>query len=272
MILPQQTKKFKNSITSHYKNKKRDFPWRNTNNPYHILVSEVMLQQTQTFRVLPKYLAFLKEFPTVESLARAPLSQVLMVWSGLGYNRRAQYLHQTAKILVEQYQGKIPTDPTFLDQLPGIGSTTAGAIVAFSYNLPVVFIETNIRRVFIHFFFPSKKKVSDKELLPLIKKTLDRENPREWYWALMDYGALLGGRGANPNRRSAHYTKQTPFEGSLRKMRGEIMRILLQHRELGIDELKRLLSEEERIPKALAGLKRDGLIRLVNQEATITLA
>lgn len=263
--------KFQAQIYAFYKNYKRDFPWRHTNDPYYILISEVMLQQTQTYRVLPKYLEFLKRFPTVEDLASAPLADVLTVWSGLGYNRRARFLQQVAKIIVEAYQGNVPSDPKQLDALPGIGHTTASAVAAFSYNRPVVFIETNIRRVFIHFFFPEDKFVSDKTLLPLVAQTLDKDNSREWYWALMDYGAHLASKVGNPNRRSAHYTKQSAFEGSVRKVRGEILRLLLYHREINRRELfSNFSNNSPKAERALDGLVRDGLLKVVDQ--TIQLA
>ena len=202
-------------------------PWRNTTNPYHIWVSEIMLQQTQVSRVVEKYQAFLKLFPTVQQLAGASLVDVLKAWSGLGYNRRAKFLHQAAKIIMQERKGKFPHSLAAWDVLPGIGEHTAGAIMAYAYNEPVVFIETNIRTVFIHEFFGDQENVSDAELLPFIKKALDEKHPREWYWAIMDYGAHLKATTSNPSRKSKHYTVQTKFSGSVRQLRGKVVKQLL---------------------------------------------
>ena len=206
----------------------RDMSWRQTNDPYKIFLSEVMLQQTQVDRVKEKYQQFVKAFPTVQKLAQAEFSQVLALWSGLGYNRRALWLHQAAKIVVEKYHSEFPDGVDLLDELPGIGSHTAGAIVAFAFNKPAVFIETNIRSVFIHEFFHDKKNIDDKQILSLIQETLYSNNPQKWYWALMDYGAVLKKQEKNPSRKSKHYAKQSQFEGSNRQLRGKILRLLIQ--------------------------------------------
>ncbi|MHB1118183.1 MAG: HhH-GPD family protein, partial [Minisyncoccota bacterium] len=196
-------------------------------NAYKILISEVMLQQTQVARVLEKYPEFLQVFPTIKTLADAPLAQVLAVWQGMGYNRRALALKRLAEEIVAKHQGKIPNDRAELESLPGIGSYTAGAVRAFAFNKPEVFIETNIRRVFIHHFFGDKRGVNDKEIFPLIERTLDCARVREWYWALMDYGAHLPKiTETNPNRKSRHYTRQKPFEGSHRQLRGKMLKLL----------------------------------------------
>ena len=185
---------FKEFIWDFYHQNKRDFAWRHVDNPYYVVVSEIMLQQTQTHRVITKYEEFIGAFATFESLAAASLRDVLTVWQGLGYYRRARFLHQLAQIVVNEYNGVLPQDPKILQTLPGIGPNTAGSICAFAFNKEVVFIETNIRTVFIDSFFRDKENVTDKELLPLITMTLDQENPREWYYALMDYGVFLKSR------------------------------------------------------------------------------
>lgn len=186
---------FQRSILDFYERQGRDFPWRHTVNPYEILVSEIMLQQTQTERVLPKYLAWLKRFPDVQTLAAAPLADVLALWSGLGYNRRARFLQQACRLISERIAkgGTFPDTADELDALPGIGPYTARAVCTFAFNKPEVFIETNIRSVYIFFFFPDAAglEVKDSDLLYFIEKTLYRENPRLWYYALMDYGAAL---------------------------------------------------------------------------------
>lgn len=228
-LTSKQISQFHQTVYDHYlKNGRHTLPWRHTTDPYKILVSEVMLQQTQVDRVILKYKEFIKRFPNFKTLAAAPTSAVLTLWSGLGYNRRALYLHRTAKTVALGMGGVFPHLPTVseLVQLPGIGPNTAGAILAYAFNAPVVFIETNIRSVFIHHFFKSQS-VSDAQLLPLIQQTLDTKNPRLWYWALMDYGVFLKKQFKNPSRRSAHHTKQSKFEGSNRQMRGAVLKALL---------------------------------------------
>lgn len=169
--------KFKRKIDSYFKNHGRDLPWRETDNPYHILVSEIMLQQTQVDRVIDKYTLFIKTFPTLRSLAKAPLDKLLRTWQGLGYNRRALMLQKCAQQIVKEFKGVIPDTPELLEKLPGLGKATSASICAFAFNKPVIFIETNIRTVFIHEFFPKKKDVTDNELLPLVAQTLNKKTP-----------------------------------------------------------------------------------------------
>lgn len=251
---------FKRKIWSYYRRFGRCFPWRKTRDPYRILVSEIMLQQTQVARVKKKYPEFLRAFPTVRFLARAPLSKVLRAWQGMGYNRRAPFLKRSAETIVKKFGGKVPSGQAELEALPGIGHATASAIRAFAFNAPAVFIETNIRRVFIHFFFANKKKINDKEILLLVEKTLDRARPREWYSALMDYGAMLGEKGENPNRKSAHYVRQSVFRGSRRELRGKIMRILLEKKFFSAEAIFKAL-QDERTEGTLRALVREGLVR-----------
>jgi A/G-specific adenine glycosylase len=251
------TKKFQQLIWEYYRENKRHFPWRETHNPYLILVSELMLQQTQTDRVAPKYSEFLKCFPDFESLARAPLSEVLKLWSGLGYNRRAKFLHQAAQQIVVN---KFPNSIEELKKLPGIGPYTAAALYVFVYNKPAVVIETNIRRVFIHEFFTDREMVTDMELIPVIEKTIDTKNPREWYYALMDYGAMLGRTVENPNRKSKHYTKQSKFEGSRRQLRGKLMRVALEKNGLNLLHKELNGYEEEYIQEVWEELVKEGMV------------
>ena len=198
----------------------------------------MMLQQTQTLRVLPKYEAWLNQFPTAESLASASLSEVLAAWSGLGYNRRARFLQQSCQTVCTEYNGIFPKTAEELERLPGIGPYTARAVAAFAFNSPEVFVETNIRSVFIFFFFKhAVEKVSDKEILPLVEETLYKENPRIWYYALMDYGAELKKKVKNPSRKSAGYAKQSKFEGSLRQARGAVLRQLTKNKASTIESI-----------------------------------
>ena len=237
--------------------------WRNTTDPYRILVSEIMLQQTQVDRVIPYYERFLKRFPTIHILAKAELKEVLVLWSGLGYNRRAKMLHEAAKEIVEKWGGGggAPLPRAALESLRGIGSYTAGAIRAFAYNEPEVFIETNIRTVLIHELFPRSRKVSDGKLFPVLQEILGKPGfpkggAREWYAALMDYGSFLKSTYPNPSRKSRHHAKQSKFEGSLRQVRGAILKAVIQR--------KTLTEVRKRFPKffaqAHAALVKEGMI------------
>jgi A/G-specific adenine glycosylase len=255
-LTPQAVAEFRNRVYEHFRRSGREMPWRHTDDPYRILVSEIMLQQTQVQRVETKYQEFIAAFPDFPSLARAHLSEVLRVWQGMGYNRRAMALQKTARRVVTAYDGRLPESEETLRTFPGIGAATAGAIVAFAFNKPTVFLETNIRRVFLHFFFPGKEGVRDSEILPLIEKTLDRKNPRHWYYALMDYGARLKKEAENPNRRSAHYARQFPFEGSDRQIRSLILKTLLAKPRLLMSQLLEAVGK---------GTKRTG--RIVDQLA-----
>ncbi len=249
---------FRALVMKFYHEQGRDLlPWRNLDDPYKVLVSEVMLQQTQAERVVPKYLAFLEAFPTASALAAAAPEEVLKLWQGLGYNRRALSLQKAARTTVER--GNFPTTQEGLMELPGVGPYTAGAVVAFAYNQPVVMIETNIRRVFLHHYFPEGEGVSDAELMPIIERNLDRDNPREYYYALMDYGSWLAKQVPNANRRSKHYTKQSKFEGSLRQLRGKLLRLFLEKADWDVQELVVATGDTpERVHQALTSLTREG--------------
>ena len=234
-----EVERFRRRVWAHDRRHYRSLPWRETSDPYAILVSEVMLQQTQVTRVGNYYGRFLARFPDPATLAAAPLGAVLELWSGLGYNRRALALQRAAGAVVREHGGVIPADRDALLRLPGVGPATAGALLAFAFARPAVFIETNIRRVFLHQYFPAATTVPDAALLPLVARTLDRRQPRRWYYALMDWGAALGQqRAGNPNRRSAHYSRQSPFAGSRRELRGRVLRLLAERRCLTFAELQ----------------------------------
>ena len=229
-LSPYLIRLFQEVICNYYKNFKRKFPFRDDITPYYVLVSEIMLQQTQTDRVADKFLQFIEKFPDFLSLSKAPLDEVLATWQGLGYNRRAIALKKIAEIIVNEYNGQLPESIDILKSFPQIGYNTACSIVTFAFNKPTTFIETNIRRVYIYYFFPGKNKVTDKEIMPILEKTIDQTNPREWYYALMDYGVMLKKTYPNLNKRSAQYRKQASFKGSDRQIRGEILKILLKNR------------------------------------------
>lgn len=234
----KKIKKFQSVIWAHYHEHGRDFPWRRTKNPYRILVSEIMLQQTQTDRVVGYYKNFLQKFPSCKSLSRAPLADVLIAWQGLGYNRRARFLWELARTVSKTLRGRLPKTPEELETLPGIGSYTGRAVSVFAHNQPHVLIETNIRSVYIHYFFADETEVTDRQLLPLIEATIDRENPREWFYALMDYGSWLKKHDRSVNKKSAHYVKQAPFIGSRRQVRGLILKALALKKPLDIGSIR----------------------------------
>ena len=227
---------FSETAWDHYRTHGRDMPWRKTRErprrhvrPYHILVSELMLQQTQVPRVAPKYKEFINHFPGFKALAEASTRDVLAHWKGLGYNRRAVHLKRTAETVTHDHNGHLPRSEQELQNLPGIGPYTVRAILAFAFNAPSVFIETNIRTAFLYHFFSNKESVHDNEIYPLIERTLDQDNPREWYYALMDYGSSLKAAGIDLGKQSKHYTKQSPFKGSNREARSKILEYLMQH-------------------------------------------
>jgi A/G-specific adenine glycosylase len=269
---------FQKIVWTYSKKNGRALPWRpptlklrrdkKTLDPYKVLVSEVMLQQTQVDRVIPKYISFIKKFKNFEQLANTKTSEVIQAWQGLGYNRRALNLQRCAKEVVQKHNGKLPDSYYELISLPGIGPYTAGAIMAFAYNKPVACIETNIRSVFIAHFADlrrlkreSTQMIHDKELLPLIEQTLDTQNPREWYWALMDYGSYLKKTLPNPSRHSTHHTQQKPFKNSNRQLRGNILKLVSQK---NISE-KKLFTKIKRKPieirSALTALTKEGFIK-----------
>ncbi len=236
----------------------RDLPWRRTRDPYGIWLSEVMLQQTQVARVLERWPQWLDRFPDVAALANASTADVLAAWQGMGYNRRALALKAAAEELMRAYDGEFPRETRELCALPGIGPATAQGIRAFAFDLPGVYLETNVRTVMLHHFFPEVSAVLDRELVPLVEATcpeapgasvgleaqvsphatpLDAlDTPRSWYYAMLDYGAQLKKTIPNPSRRSASYARQSKFEGSRRQKRAELVRQLLDAGSAGRTE------------------------------------
>lgn len=261
-LSPAHVRAFRKRIYDYYAHHGRLLPWRKTRNPYHILVSEIMLQQTQVERVILKYPEFLSVFPDFYALAEAPTLDLLRIWSGMGYNRRALALQSLARRIVHEYRGKLPRDQAKLLALPGVGKYTAGAVSAFAFNIPVVFLDTNIRRVFIHEFFHNRDKISDDDLLPLVRRTMDIHAPRKWYNALMDYGSMLKRTQLNANRRSVHYSRQSPFENSNRQVRGMILKVLVQKSPLNVAAIIRKIgAEPERVKNNLVQLEKEGFIK-----------
>jgi A/G-specific adenine glycosylase len=258
---PATVKAFQKLILAHHRANQRPMPWRETRDPYCILISEIMLQQTQVERVKAKYAEFLAAFPTFADLAAAQLPQVLRVWQGLGYNRRALALKRCAEEIVDRFSGLFPTEIEALESLPGIGPYTARAVATFAFGAVAAFIETNIRTLFIHFFFHDRDQVGDREIMPLVEATLDRADPRTWYYGLMDYGVMLKQNHPNPGRRSAHHTRQSRFEGSNRQLRSRILRSVMEQPGITAEALAELLgAEPETVKRNLAAMEREGFL------------
>jgi len=289
----KQIEKFQNEILTYYKDHKRKMLWRDISNPYKIFVSEMMLQQTQVERVKIKYTEFIKKFPTLKSVAQAEKSEVLKVWQGLGYNRRALFIKRACEEIISKHKGTFPKDFKILQTLPGIGPSTAGAICAFAYNQEVFFIETNVRAVLLHFFFKDREKVSDSEIMEVLQKVTpchpDMNNchpelvsgslhkttrsrvepgmtaPRDWYYALYDYGTFLkkslGKNKIKLHQKSKHYTKQSKFEGSFRQKRAGVLKLKLQDSDISDTELcTRLSLSPQELEDVFISLDKDGLI------------
>lgn len=257
----------------------RDLPWRRTHDPYTILLSEVMLQQTQVSRVQLRWETWLDEFPTLDALAAAPLSRVLEAWQGLGYNRRAVALKRTAETCATMYDGRLPAEYPLLIALPGIGPATAAGVRAFAFDKTGVYLETNVRTVILYELLPGCEMVSDKTIASLVGQTCDPDNPRGWYYAMLDYGALLKRTVPNPSRRSAHHAAQSPFEGSRRQKRAWLVRAILAVgegtistfdlcRQLGLNERAagREAPDPGEVESILSDLLADGLVAQVGKD------
>lgn len=268
-ISPALIRSFQKKVYDYCRINGRDLPWRKTIDPYHIVVSEIMLQQTQVDRVSRKYPQFINAFPDFASLDRAPLQKILTVWHGMGYNRRALFLKKTAHTVIKDYNGRFPEELSAIERLPGIGKHTAASICAFAFNKPVIFIETNIRTVFIHEFFKDKKKVDDAQLYTIVEQALDRTNPCRWYNALMDYGVMLKKQYNNPGRRSAHYYKQSPFEGSNRQVRGAIIGLLTRQPLTRAEIRRKIDTDDQIVAKNLTRLTQEGFIKEKKEQFSI---
>jgi A/G-specific adenine glycosylase len=269
--MSQIEKRFVATVWDFYRTQGRhDLPWRQTTDPYCVLVSELMLQQTQVARVTPKYETFLAQYPTVDTLSRASLGDVLRLWQGLGYNRRAKFLLQYAQVIVDQHAGVFPSNYDRLLALPGIGPYTAAAICAFAYNQPVELIETNVRQVYIHHFFMNAAQVTDQEILHLVARTTPAGRSRDWYAALMDYGSHLKATYGNNTSKRKGYTKQSTFKGSDREVRGAILRTLTDGSVLSDALFIQLTQfERSRVSTQLNALIVEGLV--VGKEGRLEL-
>lgn len=252
----------------------RDLPWRNTRDPYAIWISEVMLQQTQVARVLTRWERFMKRFPSVDALSAAAVADVVDEWQGMGYNRRALALKRAADICSAEYGGALPTGVEALRALPGIGDATAAGITAFSADVPCVYIETNVRAVFIHEFFPEAERVTDKELRPLVERACPDEDVRGWYYALLDVGAHLKKTHANPSRKAAAYTRQSAFEGSRRQKRAWVLREVMARPGLSTAEIHRSLNAAELAAgrDRVSGEELDSILAALSKEGFFSFA
>lgn len=250
----------KKKVYDYYREHGRgSLPWREEPTPYRVFISEIMLQQTQVDRVIPLFKRFIEALPDFASLAAVSQPTLLSLWQGLGYNRRALFLKRAAEKVCAQFGGKLPENRAELQSLPGIGKATSGSILVYAFNAPEVYIETNIRTVYIHEFFADRRDVPDADLLPLIEKSLVGEEPFRWYSALMDYGTMLKKQIPNPSRKSKHHVKQSKFEGSDRQIRGAVLRTLLEKKALDFDGLaKALTTTEERLEPILQKLLDEG--------------
>lgn len=264
---------FQHKVREYYRlHGRHDLPWRQPEedgrfDPYKILVSEIMLQQTQVVRVIPKFREFLRAFPSFQALHDASLGSVLTVWSGLGYNRRAKFLWQAARAIVQDHRGVLPADKRQLVELPGIGANTAGAILTYALNQRQIFLETNVRTVLIHHFFADQTDIADAQLAELARQTLPVNGYREWYWALMDYGTHLKQTIGNASRRSKSFTKQSTFAGSRRQVRGAVLKMLSISGCTKAQLVKQIT--DSRLDSVLDDLSREGLILFRNDSFTL---
>jgi A/G-specific adenine glycosylase len=260
-----------------YRSRREAYPWRIRPEPYRVLVSEVMLQQTQASRVVPAFQRFLRRFPTLAALAQAPRAEVVREWRGLGYNRRAVALSEAARAIVRDHGGTVPSDPEELMRLPGVGPYTAGAVASLAYGKAVPAVDANVRRIAARAELGIEGyEVSQERIQRIAAEWLDTRDPAAWNQALMDLGREvcrpqprcslcplrngcrfhLKGRipAANPRR-------QKPFPGSFRQLRGQVLD-LLRERPATLGSLSKATGQPQaKVAEALVMLERDGLIR-----------
>lgn len=253
-------KALKRKVYNYYRESgRKELPWRKEPTPYRVYISEIMLQQTQVDRVIPLFNRFVAALPDFSALAKVDQPDLLSLWQGLGYNRRALFLKRAAEIICSEYGGELPQIREQLQSLPGIGEATSGSIMVYAFNAPEVYIETNIRTVYIHEFFADKKDIPDSDLLPLIEASLVDEEPFQWYSALMDYGTMLKKQIPNPSRKSKHHIKQSKFEGSDRQIRGAILRALLDESSMSLDLVSsKVDADSKRLKPIIAKLVDEG--------------
>jgi A/G-specific adenine glycosylase len=259
--------RFRRAVRSYYARCGRHFPWRETRDPYAILVSEIMLQQTQTSRVSERFPLFLRRFPDAAALAHASQSEVIQAWEGLGYYRRARNLHRAAQAVVQHHDGVVPSSFEALRSLPGVGAYTAAAVSAFAFDRGVAMIETNIRSVYLYVFCKGRHGVRDSEILKLVEETMPSRNVRDWFYGLMDLGVELKRVAPTVNHASRHHTKQSPFKGSDRQVAAYVLRLIVAGKRATARGciVKAVTSKfaeatREQVDRALARLTREGLV------------
>ncbi len=258
-VSKNQILSFQNKVFDFYESNGRTLPWRLTTDPYLILLSEVMLQQTQVSRVIKYFEEWKGRWPTVEKLASASKQEVLKAWLGLGYNNRGLRLHQAAKIICKDFAGNVLEAMKHYESIPGVGRYTANAVLIFSSNLDLVTVDTNIRRILIH-EFSLCEDTPDKEIWQLAARCLPKQKSRVWHNALMDFGALeltAKNTGIRPK------TQQSSFEGSDRQIRAKVLRLLLEC-SLSFDDIHEGLDiydvSHSRLQDIVSGLLKDGLV------------
>lgn len=279
---------FRRGVLSWYATHRRDLPWRRTTDPWHILVSELMLQQTQVDRVRERYAAFFRRWSTVSAFASASLAEVLGFWTGLGYNRRAKHLRSAANVVVTVHGGKVPMVSADLLSLPGVGPYTAAAVLAFAGNIDTVVCDTNVRRVVLRYFFGGEHAAAlppPRELDAVMGRLLPRGRSREWHSALMDIGALVctgrlpdcahcplrrGCRSASARAEGRSVLRrlvrpQSAFEGSRRQVRGTVVRLLAAagRKGLSAERLSAALPDAD-VPTVVDDLIAEGLVETSN--------
>lgn len=257
---------FQEKILAWYELNRRDLPWRKTEDPYEILVSELMLQQTQVPRVIIKFQTFLQAFPTAAALADASRASVIKAWAGLGYNRRALYLHECAKQIVTKFDGVLPRDPEQLMELPGIGPYMCRSVLIFAFNQDVAAVDTNIRRILIAEGFATQK-TSPKDMQKIAERVLPHGRSRDWHNALMDYGSLVltsQGTGIKP------LSKQSSFYKSFRWYRSKVVKLIIKEEEVTVARIARELEKEkEFVAQVIESLRKDNLISLRGKKITL---
>lgn len=252
---------FQQKILQYYQKNKRDLPWRHTTDPYSILLSELMLQQTQVSRVIEYYTKWLHTWPTIQHLSKANRKDVLQAWIGLGYNTRGINLHKASQIIVEHYNGDVIAAMDDYKKIPGVGKYTSQAVKIFSTNADIITVDTNIRRIFIH-EFNLPQDISDSKLWSIAQYCLPKGKSRQWHNALMDYGATYltsKKTGISPK------TTQSTFEGSDRQIRAQILRDLLT-KPLTLQDLTNQYNHSsDRLLKILEKMKKQEIIKQENK-------
>ncbi len=272
---PSLDERSREAVLAWFRPRRTAYPWRRTRDPYAVLVSEIMLQQTQAARVAAAFGPFLRRFPTVRALAAARRSDVLRAWGGLGYNRRAVALHEAARVIVREHEGRVPADPPALRRLPGVGPYTATATASLAFDAPVAAVDTNVRRITAR-VHTGLDEATPATTRGLADAWLDPRGPGAWNQALMDLGrevcrprprcevcplaavCAFRARGAEPRPRRS---RSEPFEGSNRQLRGAVIRVLRHRSPVTLGSLAREVDPEgERVRRVVAALAREGLV------------